>query len=102
VFVFPSEVEGLPNAIIEASLAGLPIVACNVPGVRDIIQNGDNGVLVPPRAPERIAEAVEALIQDSERRRDLAARARNAAVSRYSINKTLDQLYALYDNCLAK
>ena len=56
VFAFPTEYrEGIPRALLEASLAGLPIVATDMPGCNDVVRDGWNGFLVPPRAPGILA-----------------------------------------------
>ena len=57
-FLLPSLKEGLPYALLEAATAGVPIVASDVGGVRDILANYPHGVLVPPRNPTRIADAI--------------------------------------------
>lgn len=100
LFVFPSEIEGLSNAVIEAALAGLPIVGCNVGGVRDVIDDDREGSLVPPRDPAAFAAAMKRYLQDPA----LAARhgqaARNRAAQAYAVENTLARIYELYDQVL--
>ena len=77
VFVFPTEYrEGVPRAVLEAALAGLPIVATRMPGCTDIIRDGWSGRLVPPRDPAALADAILAMLHD---RAAAAALGRNAA-----------------------
>lgn len=75
IFAFPSVHEGLGSALLDAMHAGLPVVASEVDGIPDIVTNEDNGLLVPPRAPEALAAALQRLRRDGE----LACRLGNAA-----------------------
>ncbi len=58
IFILPSLTEGFPNVLLEAMASGLPIITTDVDGVSEIIQEGNNGYIIPPRSPEKIAEAV--------------------------------------------
>jgi glycosyltransferase involved in cell wall biosynthesis len=100
VFVFPSETEGLPNALIEACLAGLPIVACSVGGVVDVVQDGQTALLVPPRRPHELAGAVHRILTDPVKAGGLAVAAQAQARKTYSIEQSLSALYDVYDQLL--
>ncbi len=100
LFVFPSETEGLPNALIEACLAGLPIVACSVRGVTDVVQEGETALLVPPRSPAALAAAMRRLLLDPAEARRLGTEARARAQESYSIERSLSALYDVYDRLL--
>jgi glycosyltransferase involved in cell wall biosynthesis len=65
VFVLPSISEGVPTVLLEAMATGIPVVATNVGGVPDIIEDGRNGLLVSPRKPSALAEAVVRLLSDA-------------------------------------
>jgi glycosyltransferase involved in cell wall biosynthesis len=65
LFVLPSLVEGLPGALIEAMAAGLPCVATDIPGNRELIQHEQNGLIVPPNSPIVLASAMARVILDS-------------------------------------
>jgi glycosyltransferase involved in cell wall biosynthesis len=65
LFVLPSLVEGYPNVVLEAMAAGVPCVATDAPGIRDAIRDGRDGLLVPPKAPDAIAQSAVRLLSDS-------------------------------------
>ncbi len=100
LFVFPSEIEGLSNAVIESALAGLPIVGCDVGGVRDIVTNEREALLVPPRDPAALAAAMRRYLENPGLARSHAQAAQVQAQNSYSVDTTLQRLYALYDQVL--
>jgi glycosyltransferase involved in cell wall biosynthesis len=71
LFVFPSHREGMPNSVIEAMAAGLPIVATPVGGIPCMVESGRNGLLVPVSDPEKLADAIEKLLRDEPLRRKM-------------------------------
>ena len=77
--VLPSHQEGLPNAVLEAMAAGLPVIATAVGGVPEILANGVTGLLVRPHAPAELAAAIARLTADAALRVRLGAAARRAA-----------------------
>jgi glycosyltransferase involved in cell wall biosynthesis len=56
--ILPSHTEGLPNVVLEAMAAGLPVIAYDVGGVSELIEDGDSGVLVPPQDVQGLARAI--------------------------------------------
>jgi len=72
VFVMPSHLEGLCQAVIEALAAGVPAVTTSAGGLPDIIVDGTSGLLVPPRDPAALASAISRVLEDSRLRQDLA------------------------------
>lgn len=64
ILLMPSVKEGLPYALLEAGLARLPVIGSDIGGIRDIIEDGVTGLLVPARNPEALARAIERLIRD--------------------------------------
>jgi glycosyltransferase involved in cell wall biosynthesis len=100
IFLFPSETEGLPNALIEACLAGLPIVACSVRGVVDVVKDGETALLVRPRNPVALAGAVRRLLSHPAEGARLGAAASRRAQNSYSIEHSISALYDVYDRLL--
>lgn len=85
VFVLPSRSEGMSNALLEAMATGVPIVATDVGGNREVLGDGSAGVLVRSE-PEAIAEGISGLLQSPDRLRALAKAARSRAQSSYGLD----------------
>ncbi|MDZ4820476.1 MAG: glycosyltransferase [Planctomycetota bacterium] len=102
LFLYPSEVEGLCNSVIEACLARMSIVACAARGVVDVVQNEKEALLVPERSPERLASAVDALLRDPAKAERLAAAAEEQANRRFGMPAFVEQISAVYDRLIAK
>jgi glycosyltransferase involved in cell wall biosynthesis len=98
----PSYREGMPRFLLEASAAGLPLVATDVPGCRDIVQPGINGLLVPPRDPAALADALQKLIEDAELRVRLGTQARAIAEGRFGLERIAASVKAVYQELLAR
>jgi glycosyltransferase involved in cell wall biosynthesis len=83
-FVLPSRYEGLPLAIVEAMVAGVPVVATDVGAVSDVISDGETGLLVPPRRPDRLAAALHTLLENPDLGEHLAVAARERIDGRHT------------------
>src|SRR5208283_5961368 len=79
IFVFPSLVEGMPLTLLEAMASAMPVVTTNACGMADIVENGVNGILVPPADSAQIAAAVESLYNSIELRKSLGSAAQEKA-----------------------
>ncbi len=97
LFVLPSVKEGLPYAIMEAMAAGLPIVATRVGGLPDLIRDGESGLLVAPKNPAELAEAIGRLLQDRALGERLGRRAREALRHSFPLDAMLNRTTALYE-----
>lgn len=96
VFALPSRYEGLPLAVVEAMLCGVPVVATAVNAVSDVVSPGETGLLVPPRRPELLAAAVAHLLDSPGTADRLAATARSRLDDRYRIATLADALVGAY------
>ncbi len=98
----PSYGEGVPKALIEAASCGRAIVACEVPGCREVVRNGENGLLVPVRNPEALAHALKTLIHDADLRARMGCRGREIAVREFADELVLPQVLAVYQDLLER
>jgi L-malate glycosyltransferase len=94
--VLASEAEGFPNALLESMSAGLAVVATAVGGSKEIVENGVNGVLVPPGDPEALAAAILRLIHEPRLAMNLALAGQKDMRTRFSFDRLLADLDQLY------
>jgi glycosyltransferase involved in cell wall biosynthesis len=92
--------EGVPRSLLEAAACGKPIVATDVPGCRDIVHDGENGLLVPPQQVAPLADALDRLIRDAELRRSMGARGRERVLAEFSVDIVAAQTLQLYAELL--
>jgi glycosyltransferase involved in cell wall biosynthesis len=96
LFVLPSWAEGLPNSVLEAMAAGVPVVATRVGGIPEIIDDGKSGLLVAPKDPQALARAILRLLGDKELAKRFATCARERVQEEFSFERLLSQLDRLY------
>ena len=99
MFVLPSLIEGHPKALLEAMSCGLPVIATDVEGSRDVISHGVNGHLCGTGV-EELCAAVRTVSEDEELRSRLGATAREYVVTHYSLDTLLDNELAVYQKVL--
>lgn len=92
----PSYREGVPKTLIEAAACGRPIVATDVPGCKEIVRHGENGLLVPPQDPLALSSALEELILSPSLRQQMGERGRTIAVNEFSISKVVSETLEVY------
>jgi glycosyltransferase involved in cell wall biosynthesis len=100
IFCLPSYREGVPSALLEACASGLPIITTDVPGCRDVVSHGVNGLLVPPRNPQALAEAIEKLLANPALRNDMGTSGRQLALEKFSLEKIIEQTLGIYQKAL--
>ena len=96
VVTLPSYREGLPKVLIEAAACGRAVVTTDVPGCRDAIEPDRTGLLVPARDALALADALQALIEDPERRRRMGQAGRDLAEREFAIDKVVGAHLAIY------
>ncbi len=103
VFAFPSQnrLEGFGLAVAEAMATGLPVVTSDMPGVREVIDDGVQGLLFEPLLAEDLAAKIRALLDEPARGRAMGAAGRRRAEERYALGRIADQLTRLYEGLRA-
>jgi glycosyltransferase involved in cell wall biosynthesis len=102
-FVLASRWEGLPMALLEAAAFGLPSVATDVPGSREVVLDGETGTLVPPLDASALAWAMSAMMRTpAEARRRMGARARQRVVEQFSLASSIERWEDLYCELLSR
>ncbi len=97
IVCLPSYREGLPRTLIEAAACGRAIVATDVPGCREVVRDGDNGLLVPARDGAATAAAVIRLIEDPDLRRAMGLRGRAIAEAEFSVEDFVARSLVVYE-----
>jgi glycosyltransferase involved in cell wall biosynthesis len=88
--------EGLPRILLEAAAVGRPIVGTDTAGCTDIVRNGENGILVPPRDQVALADALGLLIEDADRRRKMGAAGRRIVLEEFTEDQIIEQTLEVY------
>lgn len=92
--------EGVPKVLIEAASTGRPIVATDVPGCRQIVEDQENGFLVPPKDPDALAERLHALLLDPSLRRDMGMQGRRRVTAHFTADQVATIIVNAYDQLL--
>lgn len=95
IFILPSVKEGFPWIILDAMAAKIPIVATSVGAMTEIIENGRNGIMVEPKNPQQIAEAIKYLIENERVRQEIALQAHQTVLFKFPIEKMVNQIEEL-------
>ena len=97
IYVLPSYREGLPATLMEASSMSKPIVTTDTFGCRDVVDDGENGFLVPVRDSVKLAEKIEILINDENMRKIMGQKALTKAQNEFDARKVVDQYMEYYE-----
>ena len=100
VFVFPSLYEGLGTSVLEAMAMGLPIVASDLPAIREMVVDGESATLVPPSSPGEFASAVESISGDRSFAHRLGEAAKTTFDKRFQIDRCSKQMMDFYETVL--
>ncbi len=96
MFILPSIKEGLPYTLLEAASAGLPLISTYVGGIPEIIEDGKNGLLVPPKNFNALAEAIKKLVANSELRMRFSEANPELIKEKFSFESMLQKTKSLY------
>ena len=99
-FVLASEIEGLSRSILEAMAAGLPIVATDVGGNKELVLNNQNGLLVPAGDASALADALQTILHDSNKQKQFGQTSKQLAQKNFSLENMTKQYQELYSNRL--
>lgn len=97
IFILPSFHETFGLSILEAMLAGKPVIASNVGGIPELVDNGVTGILVPPKNADAIEKAVSDLVTDKEKMERMGQKGRKRAIELFSLEKMVDGTQNIYN-----
>jgi colanic acid/amylovoran biosynthesis glycosyltransferase len=100
-FILGSFAEGIPVVLMEAMAMELPCIATWIAGIPELIDNGVDGLLVPPADPVALADAVERLMEDPELIRRIGAAGRSKILSSYHLVRNTESLGMTFRKCLS-
>ncbi len=101
IVCLPSYREGLPKSLLEAASSGRAIVTTDVPGCREVVRDGDNGLLVEARNSKALAVALEKLLADPALRRRMGQRGRERVMNEFSQEIIVGRVLAVYRGALS-
>jgi glycosyltransferase involved in cell wall biosynthesis/ribosomal protein S18 acetylase RimI-like enzyme len=96
IFILPSHREGFPRSAMEAAASGLPVIATDIRGCRDVVQDGVNGLLIPVQDPDAIAAAIRRLGDDSELRTSMGEAGRTKATEEFDEERVVQRVVSAY------
>ena len=96
LFVLPSHREGFPRAAMEAAAMGLPLVVTDIRGCRQVVDHGVNGLIIPPRRPDALAQAIIRLGEDETARRTMGEASRRIAEERFDERRVVAMVMETY------
>lgn len=96
IFCMPSRSEGLPYSLLEAGIAGLPVIASSVGGIPEIVESGITGILVPPEDSEALFSSLVLLSEDRELAKRLGANLKASVQENFSFEKMVKETFGIY------
>ena len=101
IFVFSSYLEGLGTAILDAMALGIPVVATRAGGIPEAVQDGITGLLVPPRDPQALADAVRYLLCHPEHVKAFGGAGRKRVEQYFTVERMVHSILQVYERVLA-
>lgn len=102
LFALPSHREGFPRAAMEAAASGLPIVATDIRGCREVVDNGINGLLIPVGDPSALRDAIDGLVTEADRRLEMGRRGREKALQEFGEDALVARVLDAYRRVAAR
>ncbi len=104
LFVLPSvsRLEAFGIVALEAMATGKPVVVADIPGVREVIEDGREGLLADPVNPQDLADKMRRLLEDPDLRREMGRRGREKVLAEFTIQKVTDRILRVYEEALEK
>lgn len=100
IFVYPSHLEGLGTSLLDAMAAEVPIVATIAGGIPEVVSDGVNGILVPPRNPQTLAKAVLTILQNNDLAKKLSKAGRETVEKRFTVEKMVEGTLEVYQKVM--
>ncbi len=97
IIILPSYREGLPKVLLETLSVGRAVITTDVPGCRDVVSDGEEGILVPLYDVNKLAKSIQTLVEDQEKREKMGIAGRKKAEVYYDVNKVVKEILEFYD-----
>jgi glycosyltransferase involved in cell wall biosynthesis len=101
VFVLPSRHEGFPMVLLEAWACGKPVIASRTGGLRELISDGETGILFEPKNHKELAEKILYLLNDPAKAEEIGRKAKLLVERKYSISKIVEQIERVYHDIIS-
>ena len=100
LFVLPSHLEGLGTSLMDAMYMKVPIVATTAGGIPEIVEDGKNGLLVPPKSPKILAQAVIKLLKDKSLQKNFSREGRKRVIQEFEISTVVEKIEGVYQQLM--
>jgi L-malate glycosyltransferase len=101
IFAFTSLHDGCPNTLLEAMLAGVPIVATRAGSVPELIEHDKHGLLIHPGSATELYEAMIKMLDDDTNRQEYGNQAQQRVLTKFTLQKELTAYWEIYQECLS-
>ena len=96
VFVLPSFAEGVPVVLMEAMAKELPVIACRITGIPELVDDGASGLLVTPGSVDQLIDAIASLAGDADRRHEMGKQGRHKVCAQFDVRESGEQLANIF------